>query len=144
MIAVQLTSPDHLLQPSKMSAAAITRDHPLAGDRPAPVSDPFQPLDPEILSETIPTFFIGRNRQGFWVARDVKGQFGGIFVLKSSALAFARRTSWPDACATVFQPERIELDLENNGNRLIPYLEPFMRMARLTLQRLAGSYAGMT
>jgi len=138
MIAVQLMSPDHSRQPSKTSTAAIARDHPLAGDRPAPVNAPFQPLGPEILSETIPTFFIGRNRQGFWIARDVKGQFGGIFLLKSSALAFAARNSWPEGCATVFPPERIELDLENNGNRLITYLEPLMRLAWRTLRRIAG------
>jgi hypothetical protein len=136
MIAVQLMSPDDLQQPSKTSTAAIAQSHPLAGDRPASVNAPFQPLDPEILSETIPTFFIGRNGQGFWIARDVKGRFGGIFLLKSSALAFARRRSWPEGCATVFTPERIELDLENSGNRLIPYLEPSVRMARRTLQRI--------
>ena len=50
----------------------------------------FQPLDPGILNASIPAFFIGRDRDGFWVARDVKGRVGGIFLLESSALAFAR------------------------------------------------------
>ena len=34
----------------------------------------FRPLDPDIVNETIPAFFIGRNRQGFWLARDVNGR----------------------------------------------------------------------
>ena len=142
MIAVQLMSPDHSRQP------AIARDHPLAGDRPeqspASVDAPFQPLDPEILSATIPTFVIGRNRQGFWIARDVKGRFGGIFLFRSSALAFASRKSWPEGCATVFPPERIELDLENDGNCLITYLQPLLRAARRALRRAAGRHGGMT
>lgn len=146
MIAVRLMSPDHLRQPSKTSTAAIAGEHQRAGARPAEapasVSAPFQPLDPEILSETIPTFFIGRNRQGFWIARDAKGRCGGVFVLKSSALAFATRKSWPEGCATVFPPEPIELDLENDGNRLITYLEPLVRMARRTFQRIAGRNGG--
>jgi hypothetical protein len=33
----------------------------------------FAPLDPDVLSETIPAFYIGRNKAGLWVARDAKG-----------------------------------------------------------------------
>ena len=51
----------------------------------------FQPLDTSIVSKTIPAFFIGRNKQGFWVARDVNGQFGGIFLPKDSGLSFAKK-----------------------------------------------------
>ena len=79
----------------------------------------FQPLDPDILNASIPTFFVGRDRDGFWLIRDVKGENGGIFLLKSSALAFARKLAGPFGCATVLSPERVELDLENQGNPLI-------------------------
>ena len=96
----------------------------------------FQPLDPDILSASIPTFFIGRDSDGFWLVRDVKGENAGIFLLKSSAMSFARRVSRPLGCATVFSAERFELDVENQGNPLIAYLKPLVR-------RLASAWRGM-
>ena len=48
-------------------------------------SAPFQPLDSSIVSDTIPEFFIGRNGQGFWVAREATGRIGGVFLLEISA-----------------------------------------------------------
>lgn len=43
---------------------------------PAAVAAPFQPLNSGIVSEAIPQFFIGRNKEGFWVARDRRGSPG--------------------------------------------------------------------
>lgn len=88
----------------------------------------FQPLDPSFISPSIPTFFVGRDSHGFWVVRDVKGESGGIFLFRSSALAFARRLSRPFGCATVFSSETFELDVENQGNPLIDYLKPLVRL----------------
>jgi hypothetical protein len=51
----------------------------------------FPTLDPSIVNAAIPTFYIGHNKAGFWVAREVKGRVGGIFLFKSSALSFAKR-----------------------------------------------------
>lgn len=99
---------------------------------------PFQPLDPGTLSEAIPAFFIGRNKEGFWLAREAKGTIGGIFLFENSALAFARRNSWPSGCATIFPSARFELDVENQGNPLIGYLAPLMRLAVHGLRRMAG------
>jgi hypothetical protein len=99
---------------------------------------PYQPLDPSILNASIPAFFIGRNKDGFWLARDAGGRVGGLFLLESSALAFARRHAWPSGCATVFSSEVLELDLENQGNPLIDYLRPLMRLAMRGLQRMAA------
>jgi hypothetical protein len=90
----------------------------------------FQPLDPGIVSEAIPAFFIGRNQDGLWVARDAKGRIGGIFLLENSALAFARRHSQPGGCATIFPSHRFELDLENNGNLLASQLGSLLRLRR--------------
>jgi hypothetical protein len=90
---------------------------------------PFQPLDPGVLNASIPAFFIGRDGDGFWLARDVKGENGGIFLFKSSALAFARKISGRAGCATIFPAERFELDVENHGNPLIAHLKPLMRLA---------------
>jgi hypothetical protein len=99
----------------------------------------FGPLDPNIVSDAIPAFFIGRNRAGFWVAREATGRIGGLFVLESSALSFAHAQSQPAGCAAIFPSERFELDLENEGNRFATHLAPLMRFAaRLGLASKAG------
>ena len=95
---------------------------------PSTGQDCFQPLDPAVVDASIPTFFVGRNRDGLWVARDASGKNGGIFLLKSSALSFARRVSEPAGCATVFPSEHFELDVRNQGNPLIDYLRPLLRL----------------
>jgi hypothetical protein len=138
MTAMKLTSPN--LSPRQMprrAPAAIERESERS-DAPATVTAHFQPLDPGIVNEAIPAFFIGRNMEGFWVARDVKGQIGGIFLLENSALSFARRNSLPAGCATIFPSERIELDLENKGNPLVAPLGSLMRLAMRHRQRLAA------
>ena len=63
-IAVQLTNPD--LSPRQMparSSAGIVRESEHAGilsaDGPATLAAPFRPLDPGIVNEAIPVFFIG-------------------------------------------------------------------------------------
>jgi hypothetical protein len=88
----------------------------------------FQPLDPGVVNASIPTFFVGRNRDGFWIARDARGQHGGMFLFRNSALAFARRAAGSFGCATVFPSERFELDVENEGNPLIRYFKPLLRL----------------
>jgi hypothetical protein len=108
---------------------------------PATVTAQFQPLDPGVVSEAIPAFFIGRNKAGFWVARDTKGQIGGIFLIENSALSFAKRNSWPAGCATIFPSERFELDLENKGNPLVAHLGPLIHLAMRHRQRMAASSA---
>jgi hypothetical protein len=116
----------------------------LPTDQPAKLTAEFRPLDAGIVSEAIPAFFIGRNRQGFWVARDAKGRIGGVFLLENSARSFARKSSRPLGCATIFLSERFELDLENSGNPLVPYFTPWMRVARQIRQRASALIARMT
>jgi hypothetical protein len=140
MIAVQLSS----LAPSSPigSAAATVQEAGRPGlspsDQPATAASQFQPLDPNIFNAAIPAFFIGRNRDGFWVARDVSGQIGGIFLFESSALSFARKHCEPKGCATIFPAERFELDLENHGNPLIGQLGSLIRWARRPRPRMAA------
>ena len=98
----------------------------------------FQPLDPGVVSAAIPAFFIGRNKDGFWVARDAKGQIGGIFLLENSALSFARKRSEPVGCATIYPSERFELDVENEGNRFVPRLGSLIHFAGRIRQRMAA------
>lgn len=128
MIAVHLTNPDLSPRQASRRPAALERES----------SVQFRPLDPDIVSEAIPAFFIGRNKEGFWVARDAKGRIGGIFLLKNSALAFARKNSGPVGCATIVPSEPFELDLENQGNPLAAQLRPLMRARR----RLAALIRG--
>jgi hypothetical protein len=78
---------------------------------------------PGVFSESIPLFFIGRNKIGLWVAREAEGRVGGIFLFRESAMRFAGKHSLPAGCATMFLAERIELDVENRGNPLVAWLD---------------------
>jgi len=98
-------------------------------------------LDAGIVSDAIPAFFIGRNKDGFWVARDARGRIGGIFLLEASAVSFARTQAGPGGCATIFPTEKFELDLENDGNPLIGFVRLLMRLA-LHLQRRTHALIG--
>jgi hypothetical protein len=141
MTAMQLTCPD-LSPRQERSTTAIEQEGERSGilpaDKPASVTAQFRPLDPGIVSEAIPAFFIGRNKEGFWVARDVNGQIGGIFLLENSAVSFARENSRPAGCTTIFPSERFELDLENRGNPLVAQLGWLRRLAMRGWQRIAA------
>lgn len=148
MIAVQLTSQDPVRRTSIRSTPVIEREAPRSGtlpaDQPEKVNAEFRPLDGDIVNEAIPAFFIGRNKEGFWVARDARGRLGGIFLLQNSALTFARRNSRPAGCATIFLSERFELDLENNGNPLVARLGWLKRLAMRGRQRMVAFIGKMT
>jgi hypothetical protein len=148
MIAVQLTSPNIFRCAPGSSAVTIEPDSGRRGissaREPTEVSAPFQPLDPSIVNEAIPAFFIGRNKGGFWVARDARGRTGGVFLFERSALAFARRNSLPAGCATIFPPERFELDLENEGNPLVGHLESLAHFVMCHRQRMVAFIDKMT
>jgi hypothetical protein len=124
-----------------MSLNPVRRALPVG--KPATVTAEFRPLDPGIVSDEIPAFFIGRNKEGFWVARDAQGQIGGIFLLENSAVSFARRHSQPAGCATIFPSERFELDLENQGNPFVAQLGWLKRLAMRSRRRMAGFIAAM-
>ena len=79
--------------------------------------------DLTVLSETIPLFFIARNSCGFWVARDAEGGCGGAFLLRRSAVRFARNKTAPAGCAMMFLSETLELDIENQGSRFVEPLD---------------------
>jgi hypothetical protein len=137
MIAMQLTGPD--LSQRQLPESSTAHHGPLSAGEPFTGSGQFQPLESGIVSDAIPAFFIGRNRDGFWVARDAKGKVGGLFLLQSSALAFAKRKSRPVGCATIYPAERFELDLENRGNRLVAQLGWLLQFAIRTRQRMTAA-----
>ena len=83
--------------------------------------------DPSTLSESIPLFFVGRNRNGLWIAREAEGRTGGIFLFKRSALRFAQKNSGPSGCATMLLAGRLELDVENQGNPVVAWLAAALR-----------------
>ena len=94
-------------------------------------TDPQFPRRPSssVLSESIPLFFIGRNKVGLWVAREAEGRTGGIFLFRESAMRFSGKHSLPAGCATMFLSERFELDVENRGNPLVARLDAVLRRA---------------
>jgi hypothetical protein len=124
-----------------MAAITFSTAHPPA-ESPTVIAQ-FQPLDPSVVNASIPAFFIGRNKEGFWIARDARGQIGGIFLLENSALSFARRNSRPAGCATIFPSERFELDLENKGNPLAPRLGSLIHLAMRFRARMAACIGDM-
>ena len=104
-------------QMRQASAEAVPARTP-PDDEPAGTATPFRPLDASIVSEAIPAFFIGRNGDGFWVARDAKGRIGGLFLLKASAVSFeghgadlwdARRSSRPRGSNSTWRTAAIRL-----------------------------------
>jgi hypothetical protein len=143
MNAMPLTCPEFSPRQSPASStSAIERDGRCSGvppaEKSATVTAQFRPLDPGIVNETIPAFFIGRNKEGFWIARDVNGRIGGIFLLEHSAVSFAKQNSLPAGCATIYPSERFELDLENGGNPFVVQLGSCTRVAMHLQQRLVA------
>jgi hypothetical protein len=107
-----------MCEEAAMAAIALQAVHRRTETQQAQAAT-LKPLDPEIVSASIPAFFIGRNKAGLWVAREANGRIGGLFLFKSSAVDFANRQSKPARCALVFPTETFELDIENRGNPLI-------------------------
>jgi hypothetical protein len=120
-----------------MAAIAFNSPNQAAAD-PATLGAPFLPLDPGAVSDAIPAFFIGRNREGLWVARESKGRIGGLFLFETGARSFARRNSAPTGCATIYPSTAFELDLQNMGNPLVAPLLSLKRLATRARQRLAA------
>jgi hypothetical protein len=119
LIPVLLMNPDHEQRAPNRSVGASKPENQCSAtmhaEEPPKVVAEFRPLDPSVVSEAIPAFYIGRNEEGFWVARDVEGRTGGIFLFENSAVSFARRNSRPTGCATKFLSESYELDLETEA-----------------------------
>jgi len=126
-----------MCEEAAMAAIALQAVHrrPTSASGSVPATA-LRPLDPDVLSASIPAFFIGRNKAGLWFAREARGRVGGLFLFRSSAVDFANRQSAPARCALVFPTETVELDIENRGNPLMVLAERAMRLlARMTTRR---------
>jgi hypothetical protein len=128
-----LTHPDVARPPLRGICFVVTGDEKTANQRdqlpatPGTTTRVPRRPDARVLSEAIPLFFIGRNKNGLWVAREAEGRTGGAFLSKRSAVRFAAKTSAPAGCATMFLAERFELDVENQGNPLVTWLDAIRR-----------------
>jgi hypothetical protein len=118
---------------SKHDALAAHRDAQQTAEKP-PIQGQIVPLprrpDRTFFSDSIPLFFIGRNQSGFWVARESEGRSNGLFLLRRSAARFARNRSSPRGCAVMVVEHPIELDLPNQGNRLIEPIRTIIDVIR--------------
>ena len=115
-------------------------------EAPAAVKDGPRRPDSDTLSEAIPLSFIGRNKDGFWVARDADTRIGGLFLSRWGALRFARRRPGRTRSATMFVSQGLELEGANYGNPFVSRLAPMRRIvARIraplsaSVEKLAGS-----
>jgi hypothetical protein len=118
----QCHSAHKLFSASKHHASAAHCDAQQTPEKPH-IQGQIVPLprrpDRSFVSDSIPLFFIGRNQSGFWVARESEERSGGLFLFRRSAARFARKKSSPRSCALMFVERPIELDLSNQGNRLV-------------------------
>ena len=80
-----------------------------------------------VLNHSIPLFFIGRNRNGFWVAREAAGRCGGLVLFRRSAARFARKKSSPRGSAIMLVERTIELDIPNQGNQFVDTITDWVR-----------------
>jgi len=98
--------------------------------------------DDTALSEAIPLFFVGRNRNGFWVARESAGRRGGLFLFRRSATRFARRNGTAGGGATMFVEDPIELDLPNQGSKLAELMAVMTNIVSCRAPRVAKFFLG--
>nr|WP_249802345.1 hypothetical protein [Bradyrhizobium sp. 18] len=82
-------------------------------------------VEPPLCSVTVSTVvLIGKNRRGSWVARELNGFFGGLFVNRTQAFKYAlfENGHHPE---TIFEVSReIELDIPLIPG--LPHLAPTM------------------
>jgi hypothetical protein len=98
--------------------------------------------DDTVLSDSIPLFFIGRNHNGFWVAREAAGRCGGLFLFRWSAARFARGNGLAGGGATMLVEHSIELDLPNQGNRVVELIGTIIDIVR-RLAPLVTTFIGI-
>ncbi|WP_371817860.1 hypothetical protein [Bradyrhizobium sp. CCBAU 53421] len=58
--------------------------------------------------------FVGRNRDGHWVAREQRGVFGGLFINRAQALKYARSENGRHSECIIEVTCEIELDIRAN------------------------------
>ena len=135
------------LRPGEMRLACVGHGQgaaaprrPLAGSTTSRL--PRRP-DASVISEAIPLFYIGRNKNGLWVVREAEGCIGGIFLTRWSAVRFARESCEHTGCATMFVGEPLELDFEHRGNLFVAERAAARSVAADRAQALLTAVAAM-
>jgi hypothetical protein len=78
--------------------------------------------DSGVLSESIPLFFIARNRAGLWIAREAQGRTGGIFCSREGQLGGSgsegslRRSVCESGCCAPLRPRREWISTTSGGH----------------------------
>ena len=104
--------------------------------------DEFPPRpDDRVLNASIPLFYLARDKHGFWLAREADGRSGGIFLCKRSAVRFAGKMNKSAGYATRVLDEPHELDVENQGSRIIARLAAGLDAAARRMPILATFFA---
>ena len=91
-----------------------------AGDESASSATTFRPLDASIVSDAIPAFFIGRNGDGFWVARDAKGRIGGHFPAQGFRGVVRKNTERTDGMRNDFPDRQVRTRSEEQRQSAYP------------------------
>jgi hypothetical protein len=120
-------------QQGKTSMGVVKNLHVRPDRRPQPdavgaLRFPERPSS-RILSQSIPLYFIARNKNGFWVVREAAGRCCGVFLFRRSALRFARKSSAPAGCATMLLTERFEPDVHGQANSLFGWIHSALHTA---------------
>ena len=134
------------LWPGQMRLAYVGHGQGAAPRRPLEGSTPPRlPRRPDasVISEAIPLFYIGRNKNGLWVVREAEGCIGGIFLTRRSAVRFARESCEHTGCATMFVSEPLELDFEHRGNLFVAERAAARSVAADRAQALLTAVAAM-
>lgn len=104
---------------TRLGARSASQMAPMGGDVRSRHSGSLRP-DATSLDADAVLFLIGKNKDGFWVAREEHGCAGGRFFTERGALQFARRWASPLGCTTMRVSEPLELDFKGEGDTFIP------------------------
>ena len=76
-----------------------------------------------------PTFYVGRDSRGRWIAQDADHLRGGLFVSRAAAMKFARDETGDRPQAIVTLDHIVELDFGARSQRKVSAPLPLSRAA---------------
>ncbi len=79
--------------------------------------------DARVLNGVTPFFFVGRNKHGFWRAREARGTDRRHVPSAALGFRFAQEASAPPGCATMLLAKPFELEAVNAGNPIVGWID---------------------
>jgi hypothetical protein len=76
-----------------------------------------------------PTFYVGRDSRGRWIAQDADHLRGGLFVSRAAAMKFAKDEVGDRPQAIITLDHIVELDFGTRSQRPLPAIQPLPRAA---------------